>query len=132
MGFLLPPIVPQIVVQNRTYGVSAFLFNDPIGPQWMVGIFELTGQGWQFVAPGNTVAVYYTQDEMPADVKAKGGRVAYLKWVIAQINAVLTKMFVIPPPPTTEPTTSDEAIAQVSAAFVGMHLVLVNGVPQLV
>ena len=69
---------------------------------------------------------------MPADVKLKGGRVAYLKWVVAQINAVLTKMFASTPPSTNEPTTSDEAIAQVSAAFVGMKLVLINGIPQLV
>ena len=132
MGLPLPTNAPQIVVAGRRYGVGAFLWNTPDGATYMIGIYELIADGWQFVSPSNYVVSYLNPDEMVADVKLKGGRVAYLKWIIELINALLQKMFAGATSPTGEPTTDDQAIAQVAASFAGMRLDLVNGVPQLV
>ena len=134
MGLPLPLNAPQIVVAGRTYGVGAFLWNTPDGQNYMIGVYELTATGWQFVAPSNSLVQYSNPGQMVADVKIKGGRVAYFKWIETLVNALFQKMFagVTPESLPDEPTTDDQAIAQIAASFGGMHLTLVNGVPQLV
>lgn len=134
MGLPLQINAPQITVGGRTFGVGAFLWNAPDGSNYTLGVYELKATGWDFVASPNNVALYLNPGEMVADIKAKGGAVKYLQWLILEINKAFAKLFgaAVPIAPVpTEPTTDDEALAWVAAQLKGMTLRLVNGVPVL-
>jgi hypothetical protein len=134
MGLPLPANAPTITVNDRTFGAGAFLWNTANGLDYIGGVFELKADGWNFVTSPNYVFDYVNPGEMVADMKAKGGSVAYIKWFIDQINAAFAKLFgtvVVPPVVTVEPSTDDEILAEVQAAFGKLKLTLVNGVPVL-
>jgi len=131
MGLPLPPTTPQITVNGRTYGAGACNWLTPDGANYIGGVYELTAQGWNFVASPNNIVIYLNPGEMPADVKAKGGSVSYCAWFDAQINAAFAKLFGSAPPAPTEPTTDDQAMAMLQAHLATKKLVLVNGIPTL-
>lgn len=135
MGYPVPANSPQITVSGTTYAVGAFDWDTPIGHAYYVGIFAKQADGtWSTPnVGGNGVVIQYMNDgEVLADIRAKGGKVKYMQWLIAKINTVIAAIFAAAPPnPNGEPTTEVEARAFITAAISAMKLTLVNGVPVL-
>lgn len=131
MGLPLPVNAPQITVNGRTFGVGAFNWITPDGGNLMIGVFELTASGWNFVTSPNYVAAFMNPGELVAAIKQKGGFSAFVAWLVQQVNAAFAKLFGSIPTAPTDPTTDDEAIAAIAARFAAMKLTLVNGVPVL-
>jgi hypothetical protein len=131
MGFPLPPNSPQITIGTRTVCAAAFDWPNPIGNFYKIGIFEMQKDGsWNAI--GTEIATYCNPGDCIGDMKAKGGSVKYLKFIVEMINAQFVKLFAAAPPPvTTEPTTDDEAKAWITASFGTLKLTNVNGVPVL-
>lgn len=126
----MQPNAPQITVQGRTFCVSAVYWNDL--PEYIMHVFELVGGVWR-PAISPPIAEYLNPGDLAKDVAAKGGKVAYLKWLVAEINKMFAKIFAVAVPPhvTGEPTTDDEAIAWIAFNLSAMKLTLVDGVPVL-
>jgi hypothetical protein len=130
MGLLVQPNAPQITVNGRTFCVSAAYWEDL--PEYVVDIFELHADGWH-TAKRPMIGEYVNSNEFIKDIAAKGGRVAYLKWVIAAVNAKFKELLggsVVPVPPG-EPSTDEDALVQIQAALANLKLSLVNGIPVL-
>lgn len=127
MGFPVPQNAPQFSVGGQVYAIGAFEWDTPIGRWYRVGVFVRMNDGSWNLAVGNgtdgTVVDYTNPDDCLNDMKAKGGRVKYLQWLLAKINEVLAKLFkgaVVPP--VTEPVTDAEAKAAISAYVLGLRV----------
>jgi hypothetical protein len=133
MGLPLQNGAPQITVGGRTYGVGVFLWLQADGADYTVGVFELKADGWNFVMPGNVIARYLNPGEILADIKLKGGAMAYVNWIKTQANTAFAVMFGAAPAATApvEFKNDDEALAWIAGQVNSMKLTLVNGVPVL-
>ena len=134
MGYPLQQSPPQCSINGRTFAVGAFVWNNPAGSFYKIGVFEnIPEQGVTSWNDVGGVALYANAGDCLADVQAKGGIVKFIQWVIAQVNAIFAKIFGVPPAPTpgTEPTTDDEAKAAITAGVNALTLTVVNGVPVL-
>jgi hypothetical protein len=132
MGLPLPANAPQITVGGRTYGVGAFNWITPDGDNFMFGVFELKGSGWDFVANPNYVALYLNPGELVAAVKSKGGIESFLAWIVQLVNEAFIRLFGGMTTPNAEDLKSDdEVIALIASRLANMKLILVNGVPFL-
>jgi len=133
MGYPIQTGAPKITVAGRTFAIGAFVWSNPVGVFYWVGVFEDKPESgttsWNDVGP---VVLYMSAGDCLKDVQAKGGLVKYMQWLIAQVNAIFAKIFAAPPaPPVGEPTTDDQAKTAITAAVNGLKLALVNGVPVL-
>ena len=130
MGYQIQPNAPQITVQGRTFGIGSWAQNNPDGVYCMTGIYEMQAdKTWWPVF--NAADYYLNAGEYLAAIKAKGGGVKYVQWIVAQINAFFANMFATTTVPASEPTTDAEALAYVTASLNALTLTLVNGVPVL-
>jgi hypothetical protein len=125
MGFPVPNNNPTFTINGGTYCVAAFDWDTPIGRGYYVGVFVRMNDGsWNSYSANNTngvVVQYMNPDDVINAMKAKGGRVAYLNWLLAQINAILAKLFAgVVPPPSGEPTTDQQARDIISAYVFGL------------
>ena len=133
MSYPVQPNAPKITVNGRTFAIGAFVWSNPVGVFYRVGVFEDKPESgttsWNDVG---SVALYMSAGDCLKDMQAKGGIVKYMQWLIAQVNAIFAKIFAAPPaPPVGEPTTDEQAKAAITAAVNGLKLTLVNGVPVL-
>lgn len=131
MGYPVQASAPRVTVQGRTFAVGVFPWDTPIGQFKKVGVYEQMPNGdWNEVL---NIATYANQGDMLADMKAKGGGVKYMSWLVASVNAFFAKLFgtASTPVPTSEPTTDAEALTYVSARVGGMKFTVVDGVPVL-
>jgi hypothetical protein len=130
MGYPVPANNPTFTSNGATYCVAAFNWDNPIGQMYYCGVFIRMADGsWNSPAvTGNGVVVQYLNpNECLSDVVAKGGKVKYLQWLLAQINSVLAKMFgAAPPVPSGEPKTDQEAKDMISAYVFGL---VTSGIP---
>jgi hypothetical protein len=132
MGYPLQTGAPQITINGKNYAVGAFQWVNPVGNFDTFGVYvqQLDG-AWNLEATVKPIQ-YTNPGDLLQAVKAAGGRVAFIKWLTDQINAMFAKVFAAPAPtPTTEPTTDAEAMAQIVAAINAMKITVVNGVPVL-
>jgi len=133
MGYPIQAGAPKITISGRTFTVGAFVWSNPVGVFYRVGVFEDKPESgttsWNDVG---SVALYTSAGDCLKDVQAKGGMVKYMQWLIGRINAIFAQIFAVPPaPPVGEPITDDQAKAAITAAINGLRLTLVNGVPVL-
>lgn len=133
MGYPVQAGAPQITVSGRTFAVGAFVWNNPVGQFYKIGVFEDKPENgttsWNDV--GQVVA-YTNPGEALKDVQAKGGIVNYINWLIAQINAIFAKLFTMSPTQHSgEPATDEEAKAAITASVNALKLTVINGVPVL-
>ena len=130
MGFPLQPNAPQCVAPDgRTLAIGAFAWVTIAGNWYKTGIFALDPvQGWISI---DGISLYVNAGELLADVAAHGGIAGYMGWFVGVVNAKLAAMYANTPPPNSEPTTDDEAIAAVAYNLRAMLFTVVNGVPTL-
>lgn len=133
MGYPIQGGAPQITVAGRTFAVGAFVWNNPAGSFYKIGVFEdIPENGTTSWNDVGGVALYGNPDDCLNDVQAKGGIVKYMQWLIAQVNAIFARIFATPPaPPVGEPTSDDQAKAAITAGVNALKLTVVNGVPAL-
>jgi hypothetical protein len=130
MGYPVSANSPQVTIGSRTVCAAAFDWPNPVGTFFNIGVYEKT-QNSEWLQIG-IIAQYANDGDVLADIKAKGGFVKYMQWVVAKFNALFASLFSAgPTPPPTEPTTDAQARAFVAASLAGMKLVNVNGVPTL-
>lgn len=131
MGYPVPANSPQITIGTRTVCAAAFLWSNPMGDFYKIGIFEQQKDGsWN--QAGAEIATYINPGDLIGDMKLKGGSVKYLKFIIDMINAEFSKLFAaVAPPLTTEPTNDAEAKAWLGSSFAQLKLSNVNGIPVL-
>ena len=127
MGFQVQDLAPKVTVQGRTFCVSAFEFGNIAGTFFCAGIFERQVDGsW------NRVVTFVEQDhDILKFIQDKGGRVEFIKWFVAKVNAFFAELFGNKPAPTGEPTTEAEAKAMIAAAMLALSFKIVDGVPVL-
>lgn len=127
MGFPVQTLAPKVTVQGRTFCVSAFEYSNIAGTFFCAGIFERQVDGsW------NRVVTFVEQDHNILElIQAKGGKVEFIKWFIAKVNAFFQELFGTKPEPTGEPTTEEEAKAAIESAILPLTFKLVDGVPVL-
>lgn len=133
MGYPVQNNAPKITLNGQTLAVGAFDFPTPMGNLYVIGLFEKQSDGsWNQL---HNVASYLNPNDLLNDVVAKGGKVKFLKWIIAQINAFLAALFGAPTPPTPpvegEPTTDGEAKAFLVTSVNALTFTTVNGIPVL-
>lgn len=128
MAYQLQPKAPTIVVGGQTYAIGALINQAPDGTDYTFGVFVLISGGWSMV--DNTM-VYLNPGDLVTDMKAKGGSVKFLEWLVAKFNATLQKLFAGAVLPPHEPTNDDEVLAFIQASLQSMSFTLVNGVPVL-
>lgn len=128
MGYPVPANSPQITIGSRTVCAAAFDWSNIVGTFFKVGIYEKGGNGeWMELS---AIATYTNDGDFLKDMQSKGGSVAYMKWIVSQINAAFSKLFgAAPVAASVEPTTDPAAKAYVLNALAGMRLVNANGVP---
>jgi hypothetical protein len=133
MGYPVPINSPQFTVAGQTYCIAAFDWPNIVGNGYYAGVFIKMNDGsWNAITTsGNGVAAQYMNPgEVLADMQAKGGRVAYLKWLVIKFNAVLAKFFAVDPPtPIGEPTTDNEARSIITAYVPTLKVTMINGLP---
>ena len=134
MGYPVPVNTPTFAVGAQTYCIAAFDFPNPMGTFYQIGVYIRMNDGSWTLAVLNgadgMVATYPNAGDVLADMQAKGGRVAYLKWLLDKINAVLAKLFKgAAPVPGGEPTTDQQAKDIINAYVLGLKVTVVNGIP---
>ena len=132
MGYPVPENASKVTVQGRTFAAASFQWANPMGSFYKVGVFEKQPDGsWNEAFP---IGLYTNPGDLIADVKAKGGIVKFIEFVIAKINAFFAQLFgnsTAPVLPTNEPTTDEEALAYISSHLASKVFALVAGVPVL-
>lgn len=128
MGYPVQNGAPTVTVQGRTFAIGAFDWVNPVGNFYKVGVYERMPDGsWNEV---QAVATYTNDGDLLADIQKRGGGVAYIKVIVAAVNAFFAKLFgAAPPAPTGEPQTDAQAKAFVAANVNGLKITVVNGVP---
>lgn len=131
MGYPVPANAPQVTIGSRTVAVGAFDWNTPVGAFFKVGIYEKGGNGEWLEVSG--LVTYPNAGDCLADMKAKGGAVKYMQWLVTAINAGFTKLFSAAPAASTssEPSDDSQAKGYIASAISAMSLVNVNGIPTL-
>lgn len=129
MGYALPSNSPSVLVNGQQHAVGAFLSSNIVGDYFIAGLFRMDGtSGWNLVS---RLVLNSQKDDLLIAIKAKGGGVKFMAWLVAEINKMILELFTAPPPVDAEPTTGDEAVAYVTSRIAMMKLTLVNGVPTL-
>jgi len=128
MAYQIQPKAPTLQLDGREIAVGAFVFQDPSGQTICFGIFDHGADGW---IASDFTQTYLNPGDLINDMRAKGGSVEYLKWLVAKLNAALKKLFSLPEIPVGEPTTDDEVLAFIQNSLAGMTLTNVAGVPKL-
>jgi len=128
MAYLMQPKAPTLFVNGQMYAIGAFINQAPDGVDYTFGVFVLTDSGWNMV--DNTM-VYLNPGDLLADMKAKGGSVKYLQWLVDKFNAALRKLFSGASLSPNEPTTDDEVMTFVQASLQTMTLTMISGAPVL-
>ena len=125
MSYPVPANSPNVTIDGRTIAVGAFDWSTPSGKCYKVGLFEKSKTGDWLEVVG--VIEYKKPGDTLDDIKAKGGTVKYIQWLIAQLNAAFDKIFNLTP--EFEPITDDEARAKITAAVTSMTVTIANNIP---
>lgn len=135
MGYNISNNTPKFVFEGQTYCVAAFDWDTPIGLGYKIGVFIKTADGtWNLSSRNHTngtVVDYMNHGDVLADMKAKGGKMEYLKWLVAKVNSVMAKLFAPIVLEAGEPVTDRGARDVITAYIPTLKVTLVDGIPVL-
>lgn len=129
MSYQLQPNSPQIGANGRSFALGAFQYDGPISI-FVVGVFEEIQGQWNNI--GGLIIDPVADKSILDLIHAAGGIVAFNEGLKNSIHKVLSEVFPVTTTPTPiingEPTTYDQAAAEITAFINGLKFTFVNGV----